>query len=172
MRKISTLGLLLFGFWVSAQLRWYSIEEAIASQKIYPKKIIISFFSNNCKPCRELEEQTFGHPALVEYLNTHYYLVRFNTDSSKDVTLLARTFKGKTVNQNRHEFASFMNISTTPSIVFLDENSAFITLIQGKLSPQEIEPYILFMNSKHYKKVSDKRTWESYMSGFKPKLTK
>lgn len=171
MRKFFIFCGIIYSFCASAQLKWLSIQEAIDLQKEKPKKIIMSFVANDCKSCKELEEKSFKHPALSQYISEHYYLVKFNTDTTQDVFAFDRIFKANPT-KNKHEFTTFMNINTVPSIVFLDEKSNFIILIQGKISPQEFEPYVLFMNSKDYHKVSDKRTWESYMSSFKPRLTK
>ena len=69
-----------------------------------------------------------------------------------------------------HEFTQFMNVNAVPTVVFLDEKSNPITLLQGALTAKELEPYIPFFANNEYLKIKSREEWEAYQKKFKSKI--
>lgn len=69
-----------------------------------------------------------------------------------------------------HELTQYMNVNAVPSIVFLDEQSNPITMLQGALTAQELEPYIYFFANDEHLKIKTREEWENYQKKFKSKI--
>ncbi len=93
--KKITIGLIaIFAFSLTAiaqEINWVTMDEALELQKTAPKKIFMDAYTNWCGPCKMLDKNTFHNADVVEYVNKHYYAVKFNAEGNSAVT-----YKGKT----------------------------------------------------------------------------
>ncbi|ROI10637.1 DUF255 domain-containing protein [Chryseobacterium sp. H3056] len=172
MKKISSFFALFLLIFSSAQIKWMTLEEAVEAQRTVPKKILIEFYTDECTTCKKMESETFNHPQIAESLQKNYYLVKFDAESKKNITLFGRNFSntGSKKTKSLHEFTQFMSVNAVPTTVFLDEQSMPITLLQGSITAKELEPYVSLISSDNYKKISSRDQWETYQKKFKSKL--
>jgi len=170
--------LLFFGLSIlslHSQVKWMTLSEALKAQKTQPKKILIDFYADWCGPCKLMERNTYSHPVISEQINQNYYPVKFNAEGSEKFMLFGKEFSnpgfanGKTRNP-LHDFTKYMNVSSVPSTVFLDESDNPITILNGFLTAKEIEPYLSLIASDDYKKIKTKKEWDDYQKKFKSKL--
>lgn len=175
MKNIKILVLLLLTSFVSGQVKWMTISEAVEAQKVNKKKIFIDFYADWCASCKKMDATTFTHPVLSGFLNEEYYAVKFDAEGNDQISLFGRTFtnpeyqKGKKKNP-LHEFTQYMNVNAVPTLVFLDEKGAPITLLQGAFTAKELEPYLPFIASDEYKKVDTREKWEGYQRKFRSSI--
>ncbi|SFI63658.1 Thioredoxin-like [Kaistella treverensis] len=175
MKKISLFLALFFLIFTSGQIKWMTLEEAVEAQRTVPKKILIEFYTDICVTCKKMETETFNHPQIAENLQKNYYLVKFDAESKKNITLFGRKFSNLGTSKSKnggslHEFTKFMSVNAVPTTVFLDEQSMPITLLQGAITAKELEPYVTFISTDDYKKISSRDQWESYQKKFKSKI--
>jgi thioredoxin-related protein len=175
MRKIFTILSLFFITLNVAQVKWMTIEEALEAQKTQPKKILIDFYADWCGPCKIMDKKTYGHPVISEFLNDKYYPVKFNAEEKKQIEIFGRKFVNENTAHKKgrnslHEFTQFMNVGAVPSTVFLDENGAPITILQGELSAKELEPYLTLISNDLFKKIKTRQEWEDFQKKFKSNI--
>lgn len=157
------------------KINWITIEEAIELQKTAPKKIIMDVYTNWCGPCKMLDKNTFGNADVANYINEHYYAVKFNAEGNDSVTYKDKTFgnpKYDATKANRrnsaHEFSRFLNVRAYPTMVFFDEEANFITPVTGYLKPQELELYLKLFKSDKHKDMKTQEQFNEYYKSFKP----
>ncbi|NQX86446.1 MAG: thioredoxin family protein [Flavobacteriaceae bacterium] len=179
MNKVILLIVLLFTTsTITAQkVNWVSFEEAIALQKEAPRKIIVDMYTVWCGPCKSMERNTFGNKDVVEYINTHYYAVKFNAQGNEKVTFKGRTFTNPNYKpelakrrNGMHQLALYYKVQAFPTLVFIDENAEFLTPLRGYKTPQQLELYLkLFKENKH-KEMTTQKAFDAYFKAFKPKF--
>lgn len=122
-----------------------------------------------------MEKNTYNHPSIAEYLNANYYPVKFNAEGNEKFEIFGKSFSNPGFREGKkrnpmHEFTKFMNVNAVPTVVFLDEQSNPITLLQGALTAKELEPYIPFFANNEYLKIKSREEWEAYQKKFKSKI--
>ena len=172
MKKIAFLLFALFAVLSFSQVKWMTLEQAIAAQQEKPKKIFIDFYADWCGPCKIMDKNTYGHQEIANFLNENYYAVKFNAEGKESVTVFGRIFSNPEFSSGKkrnsmHDFTKFMNVNSVPSIVFLNEQSMPITNINGFLTAKELDPYLRIISSDEYKKFKSRAEWENYQRKMK-----
>ena len=175
MKRTAVILSVLISVFTSAQVKWYTLSQAVEAQKKTPKKIFIDFYTDWCAPCRIMDKNTYGHPVIAAYLNEQYYPVKFNAESPETVKIFGRTYRNENYKSgakknSMHEFTRYMNVNAVPSAVFLDDNGNPITILQGALSAKELEPYLPFIANDDYKKLKTREEWETFQKKFRSKI--
>ena len=94
MKKL-LLGLLLFLGALSVQaqeIRWMSLDEALARQKKNPKPIFMEVYTDWYSQCKMFETNTLQHPEVSELINRNYYAVKFNAEGNSVVNYKGASF--------------------------------------------------------------------------------
>ena len=74
-------------------LKWYTWEEAVALQKIAPKKVMVDMYTDWCGWCKRMDASTFSDPAITAYIQDNFYPVKFDAEQKGDVAFNGNTFK-------------------------------------------------------------------------------
>jgi thioredoxin-related protein len=151
-------------------VKWHTFEEAIELNKKNPKKIFIDIYTDWCSWCKVMDDKTFSHPVIAEYLNTHYYPVKFNAESKEPITFLETTFENRgTGRRSAHDLAAALlqGKLSYPSVAYLDENNQLLTSVPGYVTPIQIEPILVFFAEEHYKTSN----WETFSKSFKGEIS-
>ena len=157
------------------EINWVTLEEAIALQKETPKKIIMDVYTSWCGPCKMMDKYTFHNEDVVDYINKHYYAVKFNGEGNDSVTYKDKTFtnpgydpaKAKRRNSS-HELTRYLGVRAFPTIVFFDEDANYIAPISGYRKPQGLELYLKLFQSDKYKDMKTQEDFNEYYKSFKP----
>jgi thiol:disulfide interchange protein DsbD len=81
-------------------------EQILQASKAQGKPVIIDFYADWCAPCRELEEITFHHAAVVQQADSDFTMVKV------DVT--------KGGNPLHERLLKQYDVKGVPTVVFLD----------------------------------------------------
>lgn len=180
MKKYLTLIVFaFFAFQIQAQtINWVSIEEAVELQKKNPKKIIMDVYTKWCGPCKLLDKKTLQNPDVVDYVNKHFYAVKFNAEGNDAVTFEGKTYDNPGYDPARankrnsvHKFARYLGIRSYPSIVFMDEDQNLLTKITGFQSVQNLEIYLTMFKNDDHKKMTTQEDWNNYYQNFDNKFS-
>jgi len=177
--KIS-LGFLVFFYSclaTSQTINWMSLEEALNAQKNNPKKILMDVYTVWCGPCKLMEKKTFTNSDLVNYVNNHYYAVKFNGEGNEVIDFYGNTFSNPNYDINRknsrnstHQFAQFLGVKGYPTTIFLSESGDLITPVVGYLDVHQFELYIKMIKKGDYQVFTKPEDFENYRKYFKPKF--
>ncbi|WP_300440342.1 thioredoxin fold domain-containing protein [Christiangramia sp.] len=167
---------ILFAFSISAiqaqEIKWMSMNEALKAQKENPKKIFVDAYTTWCGPCKLLDKNTFGNKDVAEYINKHYYAVKFNAEGNEIINFKDKVFKNPNYDPERkgrnavHQFALAMGVNAYPTMVFFDETGAFLSPVKGYLTPEKLEIFLKVFATDDYKKVKSDEEWKKYQEEF------
>lgn len=152
-------------------IKWYTFEEAIKLNEKAPRKIIVDVYTDWCSWCKVMDEKTFSNPVIAEYINKNYYPVKFNAESKEPITFKGTKFENKGEGRRAtHDLAIALlqGKMSYPSIAYLDESNQLLTAVPGYLTPEQIEPILIFFGENHFKT----KKWEEFSVGFKGKVVK
>jgi thioredoxin-related protein len=151
-------------------VKWYTFEEAITLAKKNPKKLFIDVYTDWCGWCKKMDQSTFTNPVIAEYLNTNFYPVKFNAESTKPIEFEGKTFinEGNGSARSTHQLAVALlqGRLSYPSIVYMNEQLQLLTPVPGYMEPKAIEPIISYFATDSYKTMK----WEEFHKTFVGKI--
>jgi len=159
-------------------IQWLTMEEAQAKTKKAPKPLMIDVYTSWCGPCKMLDAKTFNDPRLAEYVNKHFYPVKFNAESGTPVTFKGQKLENPEFNpantggrngthQLTYTIANVEGRIAYPTVVYLDSDMNVLAPVQGYLTPDQMEPILNYFGESHYKA----KDYQTFMGGFKGKWT-
>ena len=159
-----------------AQIDWMTMDQALAAQKLEPKKIFMDVYTDWCGPCKLLDKKTFSNKKVIRYINQHYYAVKFNGEGTESVTYNNFTYTNPNYQPERkgrnaqHFFADALKITAYPSLVFFNETGGVIQALPGYKSPQGLEIFLKMIATDDFKALTTEKAWETYRNNFKGKF--
>ncbi|MCB0399131.1 MAG: thioredoxin fold domain-containing protein [Winogradskyella sp.] len=157
------------------KINWLTLEEAIKLQEKKPKKIIMDVYTNWCGPCKMLDKHTFHNADVVNYINEHYYAVKFNAEGDDSVTYKDKTYTNPNYDpakanrrNSAHELTRTLGVRAYPTMVFFDEEGNYIAPISGYLKPQQLELYLKLFKTDKHKDMDTQEKFNEYYKNFEP----
>ncbi len=141
----------------TSKMKWYTFEEAVAANKKEPKKFMIDMYTDWCGWCKVMDRQTFSQPEVQDYVNAHFYPVKFDAERKDNLSFKGEDFAFmKRGRRGVHELAfKLMNERASyPTIVYLDENMDPIRSAPGFKKVAQIMPELKYAAEDAYKSQS------------------
>lgn len=154
------------------EINWITMNEALAAQKKAPKKIIMDAYTDWCGPCKMMDRNTFTNKDVINYINKHFYAVKFNAEGTEEVMYQDFNYTNPNYDPNRkgrnsqHFFTNALKITGYPSLVFFDEQSNVIAPIAGYRTPEQLEIFLKMIANNDYKKLNTAEAWQKYEAEF------
>lgn len=167
MKKIALPLVLLFSFSLAAQsnskpppkIKWYTWTEAIKQMEkdAKPKKIMVDLYTVWCGYCKKMDRETFSDPMVVDYVNEHFYAVKFDAEQKGSLVYANHTFKFD-ANRGRRgvhalAFAFTDGRMSYPSIIYLDEKQKRIAISPGFKPGDSFLKELRYFGDNHYKVI-------------------
>lgn len=165
--------MLSLGLSQAQEIQWMSMNEALKAQEKQPKKILMDAYTTWCGPCKLMDQKTFTNKDVVNYVNKHFYAVKFNAEGTEEIKYKDFNYTNPNFDPARkgrnsqHFFANALKISGYPSLVFFDEESNVIAPIMGYRTPEQLEIYLKMIAKDDYKKLNTAEAWQEYEKDFK-----
>ncbi|MFZ4543110.1 MAG: thioredoxin family protein [Saprospiraceae bacterium] len=143
-------------------IKWMTWEEAVAANKITPKKIVVDVYTHWCGWCKVMDRETFTKPEIIKYVNDNYYAVKLNAEQREDIIFDNRTFSFvASGNGGVHSFAATLldNNMSYPTLVYLTERFERVVISPGFKKPEQLIKELKFTGENAYAKMS----WDQYM---------
>jgi thioredoxin-related protein len=110
-------------------IRWLNFEQLEDSLATAPRKVFIDFYADWCVYCKKMDRVAFRDPEVISRLNTEYYAVRMNAETSDTIVFDGQLYTNPEFGEKRnpvHEIplllASREGVPfSLPAIVILDE---------------------------------------------------
>ena len=146
MKKILLVLFLIIGTMsIQAQeIRWMTLDEALAKQKRNPKSIFMDVYTDWYGPCKMLDKDTFQDPEVIDFINKNYYAVKFNAEGNSVVTFKGNNFSNPGFDPNRkgrnsaHELTTFLKVQGYPAMYIIDRNGDTQQQIIGYKTHEEL----------------------------------
>lgn len=172
-KALLLLSILFFGIWNAQQIQWMTMNDALKAQKNQPKKIFMNVYASWCGVCKQMDKTVFTHPEVVQYINTHYYPVKFNGEGKEKIYYKGRDFHASNQKNTKfHEFFLYLGLNGFPSTVFFDAHGNVLTAFTGAMETKELMPYLQFFSTDEYKKIKTAEDWEKYQKKLQLKTLK
>lgn len=130
-----------------SNIKWYDIEQALELNKKEARPILINIYTDWNSWCNHMMKTTFANEGIANYINTNYYAVRLNAESTDTIVFSGRKYFNRNVGRKpTHDLASILldGKLSYPSIVYFDRNGKK-TVVSGFKEPKDIEPTLVYM---------------------------
>jgi thioredoxin-related protein len=156
------------------KIQWLTIEEAYARTQKEPRKTIIDVYTDWCGWCKVMDRETFTNKEVIDYINKHYYPVKFNAESQADVKVGTTIYKfDKNYNANQAAVALMGGKMSYPTTVYLDEKFNLIQPIPGYQDAKTFHQVITYLGDNyHTKEDFEKYKAGTYREVFKAQIAK
>ncbi|HEX8577031.1 MAG TPA: thioredoxin fold domain-containing protein [Flavobacterium sp.] len=128
------------------EIKWLSLDEALAAQKKKPKPIFMDVYTDWCGPCKMLDKNTFNNKAVVDYVTANYYAVKFNAEGNSEVNYKGKKYTnpafdaGRRGRNSAHEFGYLLKIQGYPTMVVFNTKGEIVNNIVGYRTAEELLP--------------------------------
>ena len=146
-------------------IQWLTWEEAIEMNEKEPRKVIVDVYTDWCGWCKKMDKATFQHPSVVQYVNEHYYAIKFNAEQREAIEINDKVYeyvrKGP---RGYHELAAQITYGrlSFPTIVFLNENMDVIQPIPGFKSHEDFQMIMEYFGNDYHKNTPWKKFAANY----------
>jgi len=153
----------------TTEVKWYSLEEAVALAEKEPKKIFIDVMTVWCGWCKKMDREVFSQEDIANILNAEYYAVRLDAQQKEDIEFQGETFKYEMYGQkgfNRFAVELLRGKMGFPSLVFLDEEFNLIQSLEGYQKEDRLKLVLNYFGEDSYKKTP----WNTYVRAYEIKM--
>jgi len=116
------------------EIQWQSYDTGMKMIKDQNKKGFLHFYSDWCKYCKIMNNQTFADSKIIKYLNKNFISIRVNTEKQKNI---ARKYR----------------VRGLPNTWFLAEDTSSLSSQPGFIPPERLLDMLKFLNTDSFKNM-------------------
>lgn len=155
------------------KVKWLTVMEAQEAAKKDPKPIFMDVYTEWCGPCKMLASKTFTDPQTAALMNKNFHCVKFNAEGPDAVKFKGQDFSnpdyvpGQPGRNGVHQLTRAFGVTAYPTMLYLDSDLNVITPVSGYLTPEQIEPILIYFGEGAYKT----KDWTAFQQEFKSRRT-
>ena len=127
-------------------IQWLSFEAAYAKTIKEKKLMMVDVYTDWCKWCKVMDEETFNHPDVVKFARQNMVMAKMNAESDARVRFRDREF-------TQRQLAMSLGVTGYPTVVFFDDKGDLVTSVSGYIPPDKFLPMLEYLHGKHYGKM-------------------
>ena len=156
MLKLKWLALIFLASFLSSSrpadketIHWLTVSEMNALYAKEPRPVLVDVYTDWCGWCKQMDKTTYQHKKLVQYINEHFYAVKYNAESKEDVSFNGQVYTFSP-ELKTNQFALYLSFGKMeyPCTVFLASPSAQPAPLPGYMKPKEMEAPLKFFGEK------------------------
>jgi thioredoxin-related protein len=134
------------------KINWLTISELQAVYSKNPKPVLVDVYTHWCTWCKVMDKETYSNENVANYINEHYYAVRFDAENKDSISWDGKKF-GYNLTYNANDLAVYLTSGemSFPTTVFLPDMNAQPAPLSGFLKPGELEPPLKYFGDGFYK---------------------
>jgi thioredoxin-related protein len=140
---------------------WLTWEQAMEKMKKEPRKIVVDVYTDWCGWCKVMDKQTFTNDTIAEYLNKHFYCVKFDAEGQETIRFDGKEFvwispekSGARNGIHTLAYALLDGQLSYPTLVYLNEKYERIGIFPGYKTPERLLPELRYSAEEVYKAKS------------------
>lgn len=146
-------------------INWMNWDEVQVAMKKEPKKVWVDVYTDWCGWCKVMDKKTFSNPEVIEYMNEHFYAVKFNAERKDEIMFMGKSYGFSPEHNANLLAATLMNGRMSyPTNIVMQENFQGPSPIPGYIKVPDIERVMKYLVEGHYKT----QKFEEYAKTFKP----
>lgn len=126
-------------------VQWISFEELPEKMRVEKKPVLLFFYTDWCKYCQLQKSTTFEDKTIVNKLNTSYYPIKVNGETTEAISFLGRKYQYNPSTKT-HEFLEQMMQKdgklTFPTTTFISKDLSVVVKKEGYISQEVFEELI------------------------------
>lgn len=142
-------------------INWMTWDEVQVAMKKEPRKVFVDIYTDWCGWCKVMDKKTFSNEDLIDYMNQHFYAVKFNAERNEEIMFQGTKYamEGKTSSLA----VKLMNGQLSyPTTIIMEENFANPQPIPGYLPVGRLESIMKYLGNGVYKH----QKFDEYLKGF------
>ncbi|HSV88123.1 MAG TPA: DUF255 domain-containing protein [Bacteroidales bacterium] len=156
-----------------AKINWLSMDQALQYHRQNPKKIFVNIYTSWCGWCKRMDAETFSHPVIVDYINTHFYPVKLNAEQTEPIEFGGVTYINERPDRRGtpHNFAVaiLQGRLSYPAVAFFDESLNLIFALPGFRPPANMEAVLVFFNDDIFE---NNPNLDNFISNFQGRISR
>ena len=126
---------------------WYhDWDEGIAAAVKEKKPVLIDFYTDWCKWCKVMDEETFSASEVKKILESNWVTIKINAEDKK----ASGTFEDRILPYDRLALA--FGVRGYPSYLFIDNAGEPVTVVSGYFPKEQFIPVLDYFINELYKK--------------------
>jgi thioredoxin-related protein len=134
------------------KIEWLTVNELQAAYAREPRPVLVDIYTHWCGWCKAMDKETYGNGNVADYINTHYYAVKFDAESKDSISWAGKIF-AYDLTYRANDLAVYLTGGqlSFPTTVLLADINAQPAPLMGFLKPGELEPPLKFFGDGVYK---------------------